>query len=86
MAKYEERFTSAKTLAALHDAYSDCFHFGCQFWTSRPAFQLTLERALLAMDPSLAVSSWDWLTDSAACWATSLRNTQSSAPTTGSAT
>ena len=47
-ARFGSRFTSAKRLAALHNAQSFCYHFGCVFFTSHPAFQLVLERSLQA--------------------------------------
>jgi hypothetical protein len=62
---YGERFTSAKRLAALHNAEDVCYHFGRQFWTAHPAFNLALERSLQAIDARIAAPYWDFLADAA---------------------
>ena len=59
---YGARFVSAKRLAALHNADGVCYHFGRQFWTAHPAFNLALERSLQAIDARIAAPYWDLLT------------------------
>ena len=41
-----------------------CYHFGSQFWTTHPAFQLALEQSVRALDPSFSSPYWDFMLDS----------------------
>ena len=73
---YGARFVSAKRLAALHNADGVCYHFGRQFWTAHPAFNLALERSLQAIDARIAAPYWDFLLDAAEHGADVLSNSR----------
>ena len=53
-ARFGATFRPAIALAAKHNSRMWNFHFGCQFFTSHPAYQLYLEQALRAVDPSIS--------------------------------
>ena len=67
-AKYGADFHTGLALTAKHASRVWTYHFGCQFFTSHPAYQLYLEQALRAVDPSISHPYWDFLEDAGREW------------------
>ena len=62
-AQYGARFRSHDYFVALHNSQQYCYHKNLAFLTSHPAFTLELERALQAIEPSIAHPYWDFTMD-----------------------
>ena len=61
--KYGKYFFSHAEMANLHDADGAAYHDNLFFLTSHPTMQLKVERALLAIDPTVSLPYWDFLLD-----------------------
>jgi hypothetical protein len=61
--KYGKYFFSHAEMANLHDADGAAYHDNLFFLTSHPTMQLKVERALLAIDPTVTLPYWDFLLD-----------------------
>ncbi|CAM9923670.1 unnamed protein product, partial [Ectocarpus sp. 4 AP-2014] len=66
-ARYGPSFSNYQVITAYHNADVEnfCYHIGLQFLTSHAAFDLTMERYLQMIDPSVSLPMWDFMIDSA---------------------
>jgi hypothetical protein len=62
-ALYGEYFFSHGEMANLHDFAGAAYHNNLYFLTSHPVMQLKVERALLAINPTVSLPYWDFLLD-----------------------
>jgi len=62
-ALYGRHFFSHGEMTSLHDSSNVFYHGNLFFLTSHPVMQLKLERALLAIDPTVSLPYWDFLLD-----------------------
>ena len=71
-ARFGADFHPGIALAAKHNSLQWNFHFGCQFFTSHPAYQLEVEASLRAVDPSISHPYWDFMEDAGSNWSPAL--------------
>eukprot|EP00752_Nemacystus_decipiens_P006546 g5896.t1 len=64
--KYGAAFENYQRTTVLHNAQVDffCYHIGLQFLTSHFAFDLSMERNLQMINPTVSLPIWDFMLDS----------------------
>ncbi|CAN0307687.1 unnamed protein product [Ectocarpus sp. 6 AP-2014] len=64
---YGPDFSNYMPITAIHgtEVENFCYHQGMQFLTSHAAFDLTMERYLQMIDPTVSLPVWDYMIDSA---------------------